>query len=173
MPISVKQFFQLCLLLASLNTFLIARYFLYTEPRILAAGTQMHAFLPSAFDAESGSVQSVLDYHRLIALANVGFWIVGALLCGYAAAYRRQNWARLTLLAAFVASFFVPFGFVAPFYLANPRIAEWLGFHGSIGLAVFSSLTLVPIMITIIKAIILMLVFSADARPWFEKPVSA
>ena len=124
----------------------------------------MLARLPHPFR----EMQRPFDIRNAVTITSI--WCAVLLLLAWLAAFRRQNWARWTLLMLFVAVELAQFGGEAYFRLFYPDYA----LHHTLGSFLqhyvhvhWSSPWAYGIFA--VKVALIVLIFSGNARPWFRR----
>lgn len=152
MPLSVKIFFRMCVLLAVWWVFILVKFIAFPSTDYLAMIAKLHAYVPD-----------IRQRDIVLTAGRTFIWSSVVLLLAWLAAYRRRNWARWTLAGVFVFVELVPFAVGLYDYIRLPRdeifLKNYLHYNWSSPWA-FALLAY--------KVALIALVFSGNARPWFR-----
>jgi hypothetical protein len=157
MPITVKAFSVLCVVLIATWVYSLAGNIAFPSAHYVS----MLAKLPPEMRGEARHFDSMS-----MGISTVA-WCVMVLLLGWLAAFRRQNWARWVLLAVFVLAVLVPFVGMGVFNLEHSDIARISPYRQFAWHELASYARPNSVLVLGIKILMLLLVFSPNARPWF------
>ncbi len=151
MPLSVKIFFRMCVLLAVWWVFILVKFIAFPSADYLAMIAKLHAYFP---DIRQRDI--VLTAGRTL------LWSSVLLLLAWLAAYRRRNWARWTLVGVFVFVEMVP---IVALY-QDSAIAGLGAFWRTYVHYYWSAPSAYALLAY--KVALIALVFSGNARSWFR-----
>jgi hypothetical protein len=162
MPISVRAFFAVSVGLALWWIYWSFFYFVLPSPEYAATLARLpQPFRDITVQAESRNALIATGAHVTLLLTLSSF-----------AAFARQNWARWALVLYLVALQAMPIGYAAYLYFEMPRVFHTLyqSVDGWWLLYLARSWSRWPAYASLaIKLLMITLIFSPNARPWFRK----